>query len=136
MVYKFFDKKSVSGSGVATLANKSAANNEIKENRQIAKELHKTIIRNFKKRTVYSRFKDNVWVADLTYMQLISKLNKEFTFYCALLIFFSKYAWVVPLKHKKAVNIVNTFQKILNNLARKPNKIWIQKGSEFYNNSF
>ena len=123
MVYKFFDKKSASGSGVAALANKSTANNEIKQNIQLSKELDKTIIRNFKKRTVYSIFKDNVWVADLAYMQLMSKLNKEFSFYCALLTFFSKYAWVVPLKHKKAVNIVNTFQKILNDLARKPNKI-------------
>ena len=48
MVYKFFDKKS-SGSGVATLANKSAANNEIKQNIQLADELHKPIIRKFKK---------------------------------------------------------------------------------------
>ena len=43
---------------------------------------------------------------------------------------FSKYAWVVPLKDKKVVSIVNAFQK------RKPNKIWVDKGSEFYNNSF
>ena len=46
MVYKFFDKKSA-GSGVGTLANKSAANNDIKQNPQSAKELHKPIIRNF-----------------------------------------------------------------------------------------
>ena len=46
MVYKTFDKKS-SGNGLATLANKSAANNEIKQNIQLADELHKPIIRNF-----------------------------------------------------------------------------------------
>ena len=57
MVYKFFDKKSASGSGVATLANKSAANKEIKQNLQLAEELLKPIIGNFKKRTGYSRFK-------------------------------------------------------------------------------
>ena len=78
--YKFFDKKSASGTGVARLANKSAANNEIKQNRQLAKELQKPIIRNFKKRTIYLRFKDNVWDADLADMQLISKLNKKFRF--------------------------------------------------------
>ena len=49
---------------------------------------------------------------------------------------FSKYVWVVPLKDKKGVSIVNTFQKILDNSARKPNKIWIDKRSEFYNNCF
>ena len=58
MVYKFFDKKS-SGSGVATLRNK-LANNEIKQNIQLAEEIHKPIVRNFKKRTVYSRFRDNI----------------------------------------------------------------------------
>ena len=67
MVYNFFDKKST-GSGIA--------NDEIK-NLQLAKELHKPIIRNFKKRTVYSGFRDNIWGAD---MQLISKFNKGFRF--------------------------------------------------------
>ena len=49
---------------------------------------------------------------------------------------FSKYAWVVPLKNKKGVSIVDAFQKILDMSRRKPNKIWVDKGSEFYNNSF
>ena len=48
---------------------------------------------------------------------------------------FSKYAWVVPLKDKKGVSIVDAFQKILDKSGRKPNKIWVDKGSEFYNNS-
>ena len=65
MVYTFFDKKSTS------LADKSAAgsgvaNNEIKQNLQLAEELHKPIIRNFKKRTVYSGFKNNIWGADFS----------------------------------------------------------------------
>ena len=67
MVSKFFDKspaslpdKSVSGSGFA--------NNEIKQNLQLAKKLHKPIIRNFKKRKVYSGFRDNIWGADLADM--------------------------------------------------------------------
>ena len=49
---------------------------------------------------------------------------------------FSKYVWVVPLEDKKGVSIVNAFQKILKKSNRKPNKIWVDKGSEFYNNSF
>ena len=49
---------------------------------------------------------------------------------------FSKYVWVVPLKDKNGVNIVDAFQKILDKSGRKPNKIWVDKGSEFYNNSF
>ena len=49
---------------------------------------------------------------------------------------FSKYAWVVPLKDKKGVSIVDAFQKILDDSDRKPNKIWVDERSEFYNNSF
>ena len=105
MVYKFFDKKSPSGSGVAK--------NKIKQNMQLAEELHKPIIRNFKKRKVYSRFRDNIWSADLADMQLISKVNKGFIFFLCIIDIFSKYAWVVPFKDKKGVSIVNAFQKIL-----------------------
>ena len=52
------------------------------------------------------------------------------------LTFFSKYTWVVPLKEKEGITIVNAFQKILDNSMRKPSKIWVEKGSEFYNSSF
>ena len=48
---------------------------------------------------------------------------------------YSKYAWVFPLKDKKGISIVNAFQKIISK-ERKPNKIWVDQGSEFYNNSF
>ena len=67
---------------------------------------------------------------------MISKFNKGFRFLLCVIDIFSKYAWVVPLKDKKGVSIVNAFQKILDDSNRKPNKIWIDKGSEFYNNYF
>ena len=69
-------------------------------------------------------------------MQLISKFNKGFRFLLCVIDIFSKYAWVVPLKDKKGISIVNAFQKILKESDRKPNKIWVDKGSEFYNSSF
>ena len=69
-------------------------------------------------------------------MQLISKFNKGFRLLLCVIDTFSKYAWVVSLKDKKAVSIVDAFKKILYDSNRKPNKIWIDKGSEFYNNSF
>ena len=125
-VYKIFDKKS----------KRSGVNIEVKRNEQLAKELQKPIIRNFKKRTVYSGFKDNIWGADLADMQLISKFNKGFRILLCVIDIFSKYSWVVPLKDKKSVRIVDAFQEILDGSNRKPNKIWVDKGSEFYNNSF
>ena len=124
MVYKFFDSK-VSGSGAKLIL----------ENKQLANELHKAIIRKFEKRRVYSTFKDNIWGVDLGDMQLLSKCNKGIRFLlCAIDI--SKYACVVPLKDKKGISIVKAFQSILKQSNSKPNKIWVDKGSEFYNAYF
>ena len=69
-------------------------------------------------------------------MQLIKTFNKGFRFLLCVIDIFSKYAWVVPSKDKKGVSIVDAFQKILDDSNRKPNKIWVDKGSEFYNSSF
>ena len=69
-------------------------------------------------------------------MQLISKSNKGFRFLLCVIDIFSKYAWVVPLKDKKGVSVVDAFQKILDDSNRTPNKIWNDKGSEFYKNYF
>ena len=63
-------------------------------------------------------------------MQLISKFNKGFRFLLCVIYIFSKYAWVVLLKDKKSVAITNAFQKILDDMNRKPNKIWVDKGNE------
>ena len=93
----------------------------MKHNEQLAKELHKPVIRNFITRTVYSGFRD-IWGADLADMQLTSKFNKGFRFLLCVIDIFSKYAWVVPLKDQKGASIVNAFQKILDNRARKRNK--------------
>ena len=91
MVYKSFDKKST-GSGIK---------NKIKQNQQLANELHKPIIRKFKKRKVYASFKGNVWGLDLADMQLISKYNKRVRFLLSEIDLLSKYAWVVPKKRQK-----------------------------------
>ena len=116
LVYKFFDKKSKGGSIL---------------NEQLANELHKPIIKKFKKRKVNSSYKDNIWGVDLADMQLISKTNKGIKYLLCLIDLFSKYG----------VSIVNTFPNILDNSVelhskRKPNKIWVDQGIEFYNNVF
>ena len=69
MVYKFFDKKSQGCSHSLQVATNN-------ENMQLADELHKPIIRKFKKRKVHSSFRDSIWGADLADMQLLSKFNK------------------------------------------------------------
>ena len=104
MVYKFFDKKS-KGSGIAIKV--------VSQNQQLAEELHKPIIRKFRKRRVQSAFKDNIWGADLGDIQLISKYNKEVRFLLYVTDIFSKYAWIAPLKNKEGATFVNSFQSIL-----------------------
>ena len=68
-------------------------------------------------------------------MQLINKFNIGFRFLLCVIDIFSKYAWVIPLKDKKVITNINAFPKIFKESNRKPNKIRVDKGSEFYNNS-
>ena len=98
-----FDEKT-KGSGV-TLANKSAINS-VPQNEQLAKELRQAIIRKFLKREVYSV------IADLADMQLIRKFDKGFRILLCVIDIYSKYSWVVTLKNKKGVSIVNAFKSI------------------------
>ena len=100
MVYRFFDKNS---QGRRLVKNK--------ENIQLANELHKPIIKKFKKRKVYSSFRDNIWGVDLADMQLLSKFNKGFRFLFCVIDIFSKYAWVIPVKDKKVYVLLMHFRK-------------------------
>ena len=85
MVYKFFDKNTGSGLSV---------------NEQLAKELHKPVIKKFKRRKVYERFNDNIWTADLAEMGSFSSNNKKVKYLLCVIDVFTKYAWVKPLKDK------------------------------------
>ena len=136
MVCKFFDKKS-KGSGISTSLENRSAN---ESNHQLVNELHKPVIRNFK---VYLSFRDNIWGADLADMQSLSQYTKGIKYLLCAFDLFSKYAWVVPIKDKKGTSIVNECKKIISKKCeaeskgrRKPNKIWVDQGSEFYNKSF
>ena len=102
---------------------------------QLAKELHKPMIRKFKKIKVHSTFIDNIWGADLADMQLINKSNKGSRLLLCVIDICSIYAWVILLKNKKGITVTNAFQKILDESKREPNKIWVDKGSEFYDRS-
>ena len=98
MVYKFFDKKSAS-------LNKSSGSGIVNEpNYQLANELHKPIIRKFKKRKVYASFRDNIWGIDLANMQSLSKYNKGNKYLLCTIDLFSKLAWVVRIKDKKGTS--------------------------------
>ena len=126
MVYKFFDKKST-GSGIARNTTKSSSS-------ILADKFHKPIIRKFNKRKVYSQFKVNIWGVDLADMQSLSRKNKGTKYLLCAIDLYSKYAFVIPLKDKKGISIANAFNKIIKQFERKPSKISVDQGGEFYNN--
>ena len=68
-------------------------------------------------------------------MQSLTKYNKGIKYLLYAIDFSSKYPWVVPTKDKKKTSTVNAFKKLISK-ERKPNKTWVDQGSEFYNNSF
>ena len=124
MVYKFFDKKSM-GSGIARDSSSI-----------LADKLHKPVIKKFNKRKLYSQFKDNIWGVDLADMQSLSRKNKGIKYLLCAIDLYGKYAFVVPLKDKKGISIVNASNKIIKQSERKPNKIWVDQGGELYNHVF
>ena len=144
MVYKFFDKKSaaepttkssslersakhVMGSGVKKLKDSFLI---------LADELHQPVIKKFNKRKVYSQFKDNIWGVELGDMQLLSKKNEGIKYLLCAIDLYSKYAFLIPLKDKKGISITNAFKKVIKQFGIKPSKIWVDQGSEFYNQDF
>ena len=140
MVYKFFDskvalldKKTMSGKGNA----KHSSLERTKEvNKILAEELHKPVIKKFNKRKLYSKFKDNIWGVELADMQSLSKKNKGIKYFLCAIDLYSKNTFVVSLKDKKGISIVNAFNKIMKQSNRKPNKICVDQGGEFYNHNF
>ena len=123
MLFNFFDKES------ASLADKSASGKGIFLTKHWQQNCKKQLSNNSRKK-LHSSFIDNTWGADLADMHLINKFNKRFRFLLCVIGIFSKYAWVIPLKDRDIV-----FQKILEKSNCKPNEIWVDKGSEFYNRS-
>ena len=149
MVYKFFDskvapldKKTMSGKGNAkhtakpSSLERSSLERTKEVNKILAEELLKHVIKKFNKRKVYSQFKDNIWGVDLADMQSLSRKNKGIKYLLCVIDLYSKYTFVIPLKDKKGISIVNAFDKIIKQSKRKPNKIWVDQGSEFYNHGF
>ena len=77
--------------------------------KELAEELHKPIIRSFKKRNVHSTFIDNIWGAYLADMHLMSKFNKGFEFLLCIIEIYSKHEWVIPLRDEKEISITSAY---------------------------
>ena len=76
---------------------------------------------------------DDIWSADLVDMQSFSKYNDGIKYILNVIDVFSKYAWSIPIRDKTGKNITEAFNKILKQSNRKPDKLWVDQGSEFFN---
>ncbi|DAC81743.1 TPA_asm: integrase [Trichoplax MELD virus] len=108
-------------------------NKDVDWSTQLANELHKPIRRNFPKRRVRVNGIDDIWSADLVDMQEFAKYNSGYKYLLNVIDIFSKYAWSVPVKDKTGNSIAEAFDKIIKSSHRKPIKLWVDQGSEFYN---
>ena len=119
-VWQVFDKKTGLGASV---------------NEELAQELHKPVIKKFKRMKVYARFKDNILAEDLAKLGSLSSTNQDVKDLLCVIDVFTKYAWIKPLRDKKAKTILDGFIKIVNKSNHKPNKMWADQRREFYYNS-
>ena len=116
MVFKVFEKKTESGKIV---------------NEQLDEGLHKPVIKKFKRRKVYARFKDNIWAEDLVEMRSCISQNKNVKYLLCVIDIFTKYTWIKPLKDKKGKTVLNAFIEIINESNGKSNKLWFDQGRKF-----
>ena len=73
------------------------------QTKELPEELHKPIVRKSEKRKLHSSFINNIWGADLANMQAINKFDKGFWFFSFDIDMYSKYVWVIHLKHRKGI---------------------------------
>lgn len=113
--------------------------------RQLINELHKSAMKNFKRRKVVIKGIDETWQADLIDMSTYASQNKGFHFILTVIDNFSKYAWAIPLKNKNAESVTNAMEKLLKCKydsrkstfrTRIPKNLQTDDGTEFFNSTF
>ena len=97
----------------------------------LAEELHKPVKRKFKRRRVLVNGTDKIWSADLADMQAFTKFNRGIKYLLAVIDVFSNYGYLIPLKDKTGKSVASALKTIFK--ERKPGKMWVDKGKEFYN---
>ena len=99
----------------------------------LAEELHKPVKRKFRKRRVLVNGNNKIWAADLADMRALSKENEGVNFLLLVIDIFNKYGWIKPLKNKEGETIVKALKEIFKESGRRPEKLWTDKGREFFN---
>ena len=113
-----------------------------KQQQQLAKEVFSPQITKFKRQKIKLIYKDETWSADLIDKSSLSKYNNNYKFILTVIDIFTKYAWAIPLKNKSGFSITNGYKIVLSehpqggSEPRKSEKLWVDRGSEFYNKTF
>ena len=113
-----------------------------KQQQLLTKEVFSPQITKFRRERIIPLYKDETWSADLIDKSSLSKYNNNYKFILTVKDIFTKYAWVSPLKNKSGLSITNGFKTILSegpqggSEHRKPDKLWLDRGSEFCNKTF
>ena len=108
----------------------------------LAKEVFILQITKFRRERIIPLYKDETWSADLIDKSSLSKYNINYKFILTVIDIFRKYAWAIPLKNKSGLSITNGFKLVLGDHpqggseSRKPEKLWVDRDSEFYNKTF
>lgn len=106
------------------------------ERKILASEIHHRVIRKFPKRKVVVFQKDEIWAIDLAQMNAFESFNDGYKYILCVIDVFTKYAWCIALKTKTNDVVLNAIKTVIKDSGRQPEKIWVDRGSEFYNKNF
>ena len=102
----------------------------------ITKEIFSPVIRKFQRIQIQTHYKDECWSIDLIDRSSLSKYNKNYKFISTKFDNHTKYAWAIPLKDKPGKSTTTAFKKLIETSKRKPQKVWSDRGKEFYSTTF
>ena len=111
---------------------------QTRNKKQITKEIFSPVVKKFQRIKITPHYKDECWSIDLVDKSSLAKYNKGYKFIFTIIDNYSKYAWAIPIKDKQGITVKTAFEKLLQKgtKGRKPEKIWSDRGKEFYNKPF
>ena len=104
--------------------------------KEIVKEIFSPVIKKFQRIQIQTHYKNECWSIDLIDRSSLSKYNKNYKFIFTIIDNYTKYAWAIPLKDKTGKSTTTAFKSLIEKAKRKPDKIWSDRGKEFYNETF
>ena len=103
---------------------------------KIAKEIFSPVVKKFDRIQIQTHYKDECWSIDLIDRSSLAKYNKNYKFIFTIIDNHTKFAWAIPLKDKSGKSTTTAFKKLIETRKRKPEKVWSDRGKEFYNKTF